>query len=517
MKGFLSFKNLRILFLFITIVGPILLFSVYPWGGGDDLHYLLLAKSIVHRHRYLDIYLPTEPPNTQYPPGWPLLLSPLALVFNDPYFPAKVLTLLISILTVFIGFKFFGKFKDRWLGLFAFGLVFIPVSYWQYSSASLSDIPFLFVVLLYFLVVDNKGKGGPVKLLPLFLPIIAFYIRTVGISLYLGHLLYLTLKKRRRRAVQALYIGMPIIMLWPLRNLLVAHTLGSSSGYLSSFFLKNPTLPEVGRASLSDILIRPIHNVSIFVTKALPNYFIQFSFAKMRGLWGIILTLLFLLGLLRLKTLKDIHPFLPFVVLYLPMYLMWPEPWNEHRLLLPIMPFIAVLLVEGGRVMLKPFKKVRNLIPAILVGIIFTVNIFNVGGAIIPLWKSVYIYLKKDYLNLPNKWWAESFEVFQWMKENVPEDAIVLTRKPRVFAYFTDRHCTYYPRTRKQRKIWKFLKDHSDKDIFIVYVNWLKTDYGILRPFLTNKNNRRYIPTVYVSKNKHIGVFYVWGFPEDIP
>ena len=41
MWGDSLYRILTSLILIISLICPILFFSVYPWGGGDDVHYLL--------------------------------------------------------------------------------------------------------------------------------------------------------------------------------------------------------------------------------------------------------------------------------------------------------------------------------------------------------------------------------------------------------------------------------------------------------------------------------------------
>src|SRR5512140_2410931 len=43
-------------------------FPPTPFTGGDDATYISLARSLIQRHDYTDIWDPSLPPHTLYPP-----------------------------------------------------------------------------------------------------------------------------------------------------------------------------------------------------------------------------------------------------------------------------------------------------------------------------------------------------------------------------------------------------------------------------------------------------------------
>ena len=61
--------------LFVHLVLSILVFDPRLHLGGDNAHYISLARSILSGKGYKAIYSPGEPPHTQYPFGYPVLLA----------------------------------------------------------------------------------------------------------------------------------------------------------------------------------------------------------------------------------------------------------------------------------------------------------------------------------------------------------------------------------------------------------------------------------------------------------
>ncbi|MEO0216723.1 MAG: glycosyltransferase family 39 protein, partial [candidate division WOR-3 bacterium] len=146
--------------LIIYIILSILLFDPKLFTGGDNAVYVILAKSIISGKGYRNIERPEEPLHTQYPPGFPLLLSIFILVFGENIIILKFLILLIGSGALFFMTKIIQIiFKDHAKIVVLFYLsipIFIIYNHWL-----LSEIPFLFFSLgaLYF-SLKNSAKNN---------------------------------------------------------------------------------------------------------------------------------------------------------------------------------------------------------------------------------------------------------------------------------------------------------------------------------------------------------------------
>src|SRR5574340_187131 len=83
-------------------------------GGYDDSRYISLAKGMAEGRGYGQIYAPGNAPEPQYPPGWPLLLTPVWLLF--PAFPDNAIWFKVISALCALAFVSVTYFWIRWRG-----------------------------------------------------------------------------------------------------------------------------------------------------------------------------------------------------------------------------------------------------------------------------------------------------------------------------------------------------------------------------------------------------------------
>ncbi|MCK4815190.1 hypothetical protein KA005_05425, partial [bacterium] len=88
-------RHVLIGMLLVNLIFSLALFEPKPHTGGDNASYILLAESILRSgDGYSQGYRPVAPePHTQYPFGYPLLLSPLSALFGRNILDFKFLSL----------------------------------------------------------------------------------------------------------------------------------------------------------------------------------------------------------------------------------------------------------------------------------------------------------------------------------------------------------------------------------------------------------------------------------------
>ena len=98
----------------VLVVGLAIATAIYSLAlspivgdGYDDAHYVALAKALAQGQGFSDVLIPGAPPEMQYPPGFPLVLSLVWLV--NPSFPANA-----------IGFKAVSVFFTIGLGVLVY-------------------------------------------------------------------------------------------------------------------------------------------------------------------------------------------------------------------------------------------------------------------------------------------------------------------------------------------------------------------------------------------------------------
>jgi sensor histidine kinase YesM len=106
----LSQKYILILFLLLSTVLGLLRFNSLQIGTSyDDAKYIILAESLASGQGYQLINFPRPQIERNFPPGWPLLLTPLTFLFPGNYSVLKFFTLILSLASVVLTYKIFSK------------------------------------------------------------------------------------------------------------------------------------------------------------------------------------------------------------------------------------------------------------------------------------------------------------------------------------------------------------------------------------------------------------------------
>ncbi len=429
---FFNSNKLLLLFSCIYIVLSILLFDPTLFTGGDNAVYIILAESIINGKGYKNIYLPEESPHTQYPFGFPILLSLPILVFASNIIVLKLVVLLTGLGAFYFMYRI-GEFvfeeKNNIVMLFYLSILALIV----YSHRILSEMPFLCFSLgaLYFLIKARTGKTI-FYYIAFILATYAFFIRTAGISLVIGIMLFLLLKKQYKYLGIFVSIFLVVFIPWQIRNA----SIPGKVGYIDQFLTKDPYHLESGRASFIELAIRVWDNVVFYSFKALPKtVFPVLRSHLLLALAGFIFAVLILIGFVKqIKKYSVIDLYFIFGIIIL---LGWPTVWSSERFLLPILPII-ILYLFFGLYWLAEKIRFKYLIKAVI-WIVIILNfmvIIRDAKNVIPY---SIAYLKGEKYAGYAQGWRNYFEIIDWIKENIPEDKIILSRKPE-FVYLLSKH-----------------------------------------------------------------------------
>ena len=188
----------------------------------DDCVYYVSAKSLADGGGYRVESLPGAPPQTKYPPLYPLLLSVAWRL--DPNFPHNVpLAAWISWLALPAVLLFLAAYTPR-LGLTGWRACLLlvlfaanPYTIW-FSSQLLSELLFLALVFAAMLLIERGTKpAGPVSIAVAAGVVagIAYLARSAGIVMLPVGFAYLFWMRRQRRKAWMFAAGMaPFIVCW---------------------------------------------------------------------------------------------------------------------------------------------------------------------------------------------------------------------------------------------------------------------------------------------------------------
>ncbi len=414
--------------------------------GGDNAVYYINAKALMRGEGYTNIHLPSKEPANHYPPGYAVISAGVMKIFGDDievmnkangYFLFGSMVLLYFILISLTG--------NKHLAFVITLLSALNLHLLNFATIAMSEIPFLFTSLatLFFLMRVNKEEFSFKDYnfwLMLFFMMASYYIRTAGLSLVGGVILYFLFERKWRLAGIAAGVFILLALPWFLRS----QSLGGGS-YEHQISKVNPYRPELGKMKTADWFTRVEKNVKRYVSMEIPSSVLCYKIENYnkakpedrRWAMGIFLSLLGISGLFVLKKYRWL------IIAYLfgtaLIVALWPDAWYGTRFILPAIPFIYLLLIlpvyEGLNWLAEKAKLGENLRVVIL-----------------PFVFLSFIYVEKDgikYLQsfakgLMNPSYTNYFELAKFAKNNLPKDAVVVCRKPELFFLYADRTVTNF-------------------------------------------------------------------------
>ena len=421
--------------LFVTALLGSSMFTRGHWWGDDFAAYIDQAKSILHaemgrfvtRNTFTVTQSSHEPGHQMgpaaYPWGFPLMLVPVYAMFGLSPVALKLPGLLAYLIFLVV---FFFLIKSRFAlteSLVAVSLFALNPGLLGFLDNIASDIPFLFLSTLAILLADvytqetQKKHGLNLAVLTGVAIFAAFFVRTQGLLLLGAVLLWQGIrflqrrKTRRQTVLEALGTVASFSVLWGVSSLIFP---GGQTSYLSLY---------------SDF------SLSIFFGN-MTSYSRLFGdfFAGLPGATFVfgVFAVLFLVGLVARW--KNNLLFVLYFGLYLLVLWSWPE-WQGYRFLFPLLPFFIIFFFYGLDFILNKLPEKSHYIALVVVYTMFIVFSF------------IFLFTssRKAYDNLRagreinGPFDPYSLETYDFIKDNTPEDSIIVFFKPRAMRLMSDR------------------------------------------------------------------------------
>ncbi|MCF8465092.1 MAG: hypothetical protein K9G41_09630 [Flavobacteriales bacterium] len=491
--------------------------------GGDNAGYYILGKSLADGKGYTSIHSKDQVPGNHFPPGYPVLIASVMKVFSGKITTIKAANgfyMWAALMALF--FLFRALTRNIHLSFVACLLAAYNFHLLEYSTIMMSEIPFVLfstLTLLLFVKTDFEKpfyKNWKFILFVLTL-VFAFYIRTLGIALFLSFMLILLVQKRWKYAGFLFVAFFLLIAPWQIRS----HNLGGNS-YINQLLMVNPYRPEMGPMKLADWPNRVSRNVKRYFALEVTNGVMPFETidykqcvkqlkaeageletdttqtklpekeltleekekdAATRGMPGskveitstdylisILLVLLIAIGLARMKDhrlLLALYLAGTFSILFL-----WPEAWFGIRFMLPLVPILIMLILNGlSELPLFVAEKLKKKEPWILaIAIPFAVFFWmksDLETRVVELenrGKGVYISKFKNY-----------FDIATWCSKNLPKDAVVSTRKGQLFYLYANRWVTGFLNTLNQEELLESLHESGVTHVVLDQLGYSST------------------------------------------
>ncbi|MCF8277904.1 MAG: hypothetical protein K9J17_14315 [Flavobacteriales bacterium] len=529
LKKYLNHRAFVVLYLFLL---TILFYKTYDRVfdkkvhlGGDNAGYYILGKALAHGDGYRSIHTKDQVPANHFPPGYPVMIAAVMKTFSGKITTIKTANgfyMWAALMVLF--FLFRALTRNIHLSFIACLLAAYNFHLLEYSTIMMSEIPFVLfsaISLLLFVLTDFEKtffKNWKFILFILVL-VFAFYIRTLGISLFLSFMLILLIQKRWKYAGFLAFGFILLVSPWQIRS----HNLGGNS-YVNQLTRKNPYRPELGPMELADWPERVTMNAKRYFTLEITNGVLPFETidykqcvtqlkreagtleidstatqaqtppkeltlaekqedAAKRGMPGakveittndyllaILLLVLMAIGLARMKDhriLIGLYLAGTFAIVFL-----WPEAWFGIRFMLPLVPILIMLALFGltqiPDLIAERTKKDQPWLLSILIPLVvffaMQSKLDNRVDELEKRAKGIYINKFKNY-----------FDIATWSNNNLPREAVVACRKGQLFYLYASRWVTGYKNTLDKEELIENLHEKGVTHVVLDQLGYAST------------------------------------------
>lgn len=466
----------------------------------DSAIFCILAQSILKGH-----YLLTSEPNPQpyftFPPLLALQLAGLMQLFGNDNPQAMQMVFkgyidLLFLLSLPLLYAWVRQMMSRRDAMILTPLVAINPIIFKYSSDILSDTPYwAFSMLAIYAAwrfqksqeVQASGAEKPMPwlLLTVVMIILCALTRQIGVALVVALLATLFLKRQWKLLISAGLLFILTVGGWQsyehfyrlqhrsdissLNQQGVQDVLDKSPiklEYVKHFLVDRPVDMDRNRFQTSPtILLQNVADRMESYTKLsldhlLPGFKAKGHKVNLTHLWPLmgLFWLVFFIGL------RSLFIRFPFGGLYLSVYMgvLLVYPYISQRFLLPVFPIILVCAYSGvltSRDWLSTrFSFCCKLAP-------YAVPVFLLLALAGHLpdtvrWVNAGYQLKKantgPSLRKGNRGY---YETLLWLKQNTPEDSLIISRKPPVVYYYSGRRSTAFPFTAHADKLFNYIEE----------------------------------------------------------
>lgn len=423
-----------------------------PHSGGDNAGYVALADALVRGEGYTESWDPATPPHTKYPPVFPAALAAAIALGARSWAALKVVPLLFGVAALGGVVAWGWRRRGPPWGVGAALATAWSAAFLGHVHHLLSDVPLLAFTMLALALVERRrddrlpegtppatedepeGPGarpgvpgvGAVVLALVFAGL-AWFTRSAALPLLLALGAWLLVTRAWKLALgAAVALGLPT--LWWLAR---ARGAVSDGAYAREFWMVDPYRPELGEIGPAGLVPRAFENGVGYLVDHLPAALAGASPGA--GSLGLLLGLLAVAGWAR-AALHRPGAAEFFVPLYLGVILVWPVVWSGDRFLLPLLP---IAFVHAAEAVAAGVARLRaEAVPPVLAAAAAALLIVQGGGV---AGVARHAADCRAVVRAAGPWacsgvgMVQFTEAARWAGRALPEGAVTLTRKPRIW------------------------------------------------------------------------------------
>jgi hypothetical protein len=433
-----SFRDPAIL-VAVHLILAALAFQPAPHPGGDSAVYLSVAQSIL-QGTYRDIFDPAQPWHVVYPPGFPLITAAGLLAGLQPWIGLKLITVGFSAEVILLTWLY-ARREGRVIAMVAAGALALSPGVVTLSHWELSDVPFTAFVIAAIIAWRKAEDGTTGRIIAASLLTLAAYsVRSAGLALIVAAAVWLLSNKRWKQLAVFGAIIVPPAIAWSI------YTRGQA-GYFDQLLVADAYSrgSEIGPGGL---VSRFFENAEAYASRFLPILMTGESQSWMVVPVVIVLVLAIHEWLSRIRSSRRTVLEL-FVPVYAGMILLWLPQFSGERLALPLYPFILLyaalglvratagvpVTVRRAACILAPSAFLLAAIPGLKLNIESGIGCRG-------------LYSEGNRYPCVTEGWEDFFRAAELARTMLPENSVVLSRKPAFFFAFSGHRGRLYPYTR---------------------------------------------------------------------
>lgn len=404
--------------------------------NGDNATYIALARNMAAGHGYCNATPDGYLPASQFPPGYPFILSLVIRMGIDNLILFKVLNavfLFAALCLLYLVFS--GETRRRWLAVSAVILTCFSIQLLRFAGMAMSEMSYMFFMVFSVFCLwkyaekdESRFWRSPWFWMALVSAMACYHIRSVGIALVISIVIFLLFRKEWLAALASAGTMALLALPWIIRNKL----LGITSRYFGAVMAVNIWRPEEGQIStVGEFISKMISNLDQTVIKGFPNILFPFTgnvTPEPSTVTGIIVGLIVLAVVVygAWETGRMRWLMLALLAGNIGLFAIW-HGGNDTRYVTPIIPFVYLFFYNGVFSVFKLVlrKHLRDETPLALLLLLLILPM------IAPL-KMLHEVSAQPY---PPEY-DNYFKLAEMLDGTVPAGTIVCCRKPELFCYF---------------------------------------------------------------------------------
>ena len=337
------------LLLVLSIPTYLLVFNGDLDLNGDNARHYIFGTSLSQGAGYTNIHTLERTPVSTVPPGYPAIIALSMMAGFSEYVEVKIVNGILFGLSVLLIFGLSRiLIRNPHLAFVISVLSLFNGHLLRYASMMMSEIPFLLVSLIALYAATRIGSTkrpwkDPFVVLFLLSTVAGYYVRAIGLALLVAAIAWHLYRRQWMLIAAHAAAWLLLVGPWTLRGRSVART-----GYLDMWMQADPYAPGAGTLDIANLFWRVVDNAERYLTTEIQHALFNFSLSSLDGFawlmspFIVVVSVLGALTLARYRVLIIAYLAATFAVL-----LSWPGQWFGPRFLVPVIPLLFLLFVNG--------------------------------------------------------------------------------------------------------------------------------------------------------------------------